>query len=335
MVNSVSNNYENIASFEALFKGCRAARKGKRYKGETARFTANLESNLVELSSDLRSESYEPRGFKHFTITDPKEREIYAPYFRDRVVHRSLHLEVEPFLDKKFIYDSYACREGKGTHAGVNRAQEFLAKGRNKYYLKCDIRKYFDSIDHEILMDIFSRYIGDEKTQDLVGKFLDSYHTEEGKGLPIGALYSQLFANLYLNKFDHFVKQSLGVEHYVRYMDDFVLFSDSKKELHDWRRAMQNYLEKELKLNLPEDKITLEPTEKGLTFLGYRIFSNQRLVRKRNKKKFKRRLRKQKKALKSNEIDFSEVRESINSWKGHASHADTGNLVKSYLGKLT
>jgi retron-type reverse transcriptase len=164
MVNSISNNFENIASFEALFKGCRATRKGKRYKGETIRFTANLESNLVELSSDLRSGIYEPKGFKHFSICDPKEREIYAPYFRDRVVHRSLHLEVEPFLDKKFIYDSYTCREGKGTHPGVDRAQDFLAKGSNKYYLKCDIRKYFDSIDHEILKDIFSRYVRDEKT---------------------------------------------------------------------------------------------------------------------------------------------------------------------------
>ncbi|MFO7793727.1 MAG: reverse transcriptase/maturase family protein [Candidatus Nanohaloarchaea archaeon] len=334
MVNSISNNFENIASFEALFKGCRAARNGKRYNGETVRFTANLESNLVELSSDLRSGIYEPKGFKHFSICDPKEREIYAPYFRDRVVHRSFHLEVEPFLDKKFIYDSYACRKGKGTHAGVDRAQEFLAKGRNKYYLKCDIRKYFDSIDHEILMDMFSRYVRDQRTQKLVGKFLDSYHTEEGKGLPIGALYSQLFANLYLNGFDHFVKQTLEVKYYVRYMDDFVLFSDSKRELHGWRRAMQNYLDRKLKLDLPEDKITLEPTEKGLTFLGYRIFSNQKLVRKRNKKKFKTRLRKQKKALKNNEIAFSEVKDSIESWKGHASHADTADLKKKYIEKL-
>jgi retron-type reverse transcriptase len=244
-------------------------------------------------------------------------------------------LEVEPFLDKKFIYDSYACREGKGTHAGVDRAKDFLDKGSNKYYLKCDIRKYFDSVDHDILMNIFSRYIRDEKTQKLVSKFLDSYCTETGRGLPIGALYSQLFANLYLNSFDHFVKQGLEVKHYVRYMDDFVLFSDSKKELHDWRRAMQNYLDRKLKLDLPEDKITLEPTEKGLTFLGYRIFSNQRLLRERNKKKFKTRLRKQKKALKNNEITFSELIDSIESWKGHAEHADTENLRENILGSLS
>lgn len=129
--------------------------------------------------------------------------------------------------------------------------------------------------------------------------------------------------------------QHLGVKHYVRYMDDFVLFSDSKKELHDWRRAMQNYLDRKLKLDLPEEKIILEPVTKGLTFLGYRIFSNRRLVRKRNKKKFKTRLRKQKKALKNNEIAFSKVRESINSWKGHASHADTEALKEIYLGRLS
>lgn len=334
MVDSVSSVYGDIVSFESLFRGCRAARKGKRYKGETVEFTADLESNLVQLRDELKSGSYEPKGFKTFKVFDPKERHIYAPYFRDRVVHRSLYLELEPFFDRKFIYDSYACREGKGTHAGVDRAQSFMKKDSNEYYLKCDVRKYFDSVDHSILLDIFSRYVRDKETQNLVSKFLDSYHTQQGKGLPIGTLYSQLFANLYLNGFDHFVKQSLEADYYIRYMDDFVLFSDSKDELHDWRRAMQSYLERELKLELPEDKIVLEPCRKGLTFLGYRIFSDYKRLRRRNKIKFQRRLSRQREALEENEISFSELKASIDSWKGHTCHASTYNLRRSYLGSL-
>lgn len=332
-----SNLYPKIYSFKSLYKGYQDAKKGKRYKGEVVRFSEDLEGNLLELSKNLQNREYRSKGFKEFKLFDPKEREISAPYFRDRVVHRSLHRTLEPIFEKRFIYDSYACRPGKGTHGGADRLQYFMRKQDTKYFLKCDIRGYFDSVDHEILREEVGRKIDDEGLDWLISVLLDSYCSSKGecKGIPIGTLYSQLFANVYLDRFDHFVKQSLEVGYYIRYMDDFILLSDSKKELHHWKQIMQAWLKNNLKLDLPESKITLEPIEKGATFLGYRTFPRHRKLRKRNKLKFRRRLERQKELLKEGEISFEKIRQSINSWKGHAEHADTRRLVKKCLGELS
>ena len=331
MVNSFSGSFEEIAGFQPLYKGYREARKGKRYSGEVLDFSRDLEENLHELSNELLSGSYRPKGFKEFKLFDPKEREISAPYFRDRIVHRSLHHSLEPFFDRKFIEDSFACRKGKGTHAGIDRAQYFIRKQDVDYFLKCDVKGYFDSVDHGILLDMLKRQIRDERIINLIQVIL----SDSGeKGIPIGTLYSQLFANVYLNKFDHFTKQGLQAEYYVRYMDDFVFFSDSKQRLHELREASQGFLKEKLNLELPYSKTTLEPVSKGLTFLGYRIFPGYRKLRKRNKKKFRQRLENQRKALEKEEIDFSELKDSIESWKGHASHADTGNLRSKLIGNL-
>ncbi|MFB6159406.1 MAG: reverse transcriptase domain-containing protein [Candidatus Nanohalobium sp.] len=303
---------------------------------KVVKFSSDLESNILELSRQLESKSYCPKGFKNFTLFDPKEREISAPYFRDRVVHRSLHRVLEPIFEKRFIYDTYACRPNKGTHAGVDRLQGFMRKQDTDYYLKCDIRAYFDSVDHSILVQEVGRKVSDERVLWLVKKFLENYSSNigENKGMPIGTLYSQLFANIYLDRFDHFVKQSLEASYYIRYMDDFILLSDSKNRLHGLKDAMQGYLESELELDLPDSKTTLEPIEKGATFLGYRVFPHYLLLRKRNKLKFKRRLSRQKGELKNGELSFQELRQSIASWRGHAEHADTENLRREYRGEL-
>ena len=331
MVDSFSGSVRRIASFPELYKGYREARKGKRYKSEVLDFSRDLERNLHELSDGLLAGSYRPKGFKEFKLFDPKERDISAPYFRDRVVHRSLHQSLEPFFDRKFIEHSFACRKGKGTHTGVERAQSFMRKQDSQYFLKCDVKSYFDSVDHRVLLELLGRQIRDERITDLVEVIL----ADSGeRGIPIGTLYSQLFANVYLNEFDHFVKQGLQAEYYVRYMDDFVFFSDSKQRLHELREASQGYLREKLNLDLPYSKTSLEPVNKGLTFLGYRIFPEYRKLRERNKKKFKHRLKVQKEALSREKIDFSELKDSIDSWKGHASHAETEELKKKYLGNL-
>lgn len=331
-----SDIFDRVASFESLYRGYREARKGKRYRDEVVSFAESLEGNILELSQDLMSRNYQPKGFKKFTLFDPKEREISAPYFRDRVVHRSLHRVLEPIFEKRFIHDTYACRPNKGTHAGVDRLQSFMRKQDTEYYLKCDIKGYFDSVDHELLVREIGRKISDEEVLWLVEEFLEDYSSGRGesRGMPIGTLYSQLFANVYLDRFDHFVKQSLQAEYYLRYMDDFVLLSDSKDRLHRLKAAMQGYLQDKLELDLPGSKTTLEPIEKGATFLGYRVFPHYRLLRKRNKLKFKRRLKKQKKLLESGEISFREIRQSMESWRGHAEHADTENLQNQYIGSL-
>jgi len=240
---TVSGLFERICSFEELYRGFREARKGKRYKEEVLRFSEDVEENVLELSRGLERKEYEPLGFKEFMLYDPKQREICAPFFRDRVVHWALYRVLEPLFDRKFIYDSYACRTGKGGHAAVDRLQEYMRKRDVQYYLQCDVEMYFDSIDHDILVDVIARTVADQDVLWLVRQLLAVYSSDRGvgKGLPIGTLYSQLFSNAYLNPFDHFVKQSLRVPYYIRYMDDFVLLSDSTEELHRWREAMQGF----------------------------------------------------------------------------------------------
>ena len=329
MVETHTGIFPEIAGFGPLYKGYREARKGKRDHNEVLRFSKDLESNILNLSRDLKSGEYQPKGFKEFEIFDPKHRVIEAPYFRDRVVHRSLYLSIEPIFENTFIYDSFACREGKGTHEGFDRAHYFLRKPENSYYLKCDIRSYFGSVDHKILKEKINRRIKDSKLIGLIDTLLSAYSSDIGerKGLPIGTLYSQLFANIYLNGFDHFVKQKLQADYYVRYMDDFVLFSGSKDRLHSLEESIRGYLNNSLELKLPESKTCIEPVKKGLTFLGYRIFSSHRKIRPRNKKKFRRNLSKLKKGSES----FPDILNTIESWKGHSSHADALNLRKMLL----
>jgi len=331
MVNSFSKGFEDIAGFQPLYRGYKKARKGKRYSSEVLAFSESLEQNLFNLSNMLLTQDYQPKGFKEFKLFDPKERQIKAPYFRDRIVHRSLHRSLEPFFDKKFIEHSFACRKGKGTHAGVDKAQEFMRKTGSQYFLKCDVEDYFGSVDHRILTDMLDRKIRDDRIIELIETILAG---SGDAGMPIGTLYSQLFANVYLNRFDHFVKQDLQADYYVRYMDDFVFFSDSKERLHHLREASQGFLGDKLNLSLPFSKTTLEPVGKGLTFLGYRIYPCHRKLRKRNKQGFKERHKTQKSELQQNELTFSELRESIESWKGHAEHADTEKLRNKYLGRL-
>jgi len=333
MPRTISNVFPKVSSFQSLYTGYKEARKGKKYNSEVLEFSGSLESNILGLRDDLRRDEYAPKGFKEFVIVDPKRREIKAPYFRDRVLHRSLYMHLEPFFDNKFIYDSYACRTGKGTHGAVDRVQQFMKNEGSQYYLKCDVRSYFDSVDHEILLEQLSRRISDEKLINLIDTVFSSQSPRnKNAGLPIGTLYSQLFANIYLNGFDHFVKQSLKAERYVRYMDDFIILSGSKDDLHHYENAMQGYLRDKLNLVLPDSKTCIEPVSKGATFLGYRIFPSYRLLRRRNKIKFRRKLRKQKKALERGEITFSELKASIDSWKGHAQHASTRNLRSKYVG---
>lgn len=326
--------YPEMTSFPALHRGYREARMGKRDKEDVLRFAADLEANLLRLRDELRSRRYEPAGFDVFHLFDPKEREIHAPYFRDRVVHRALHHVLEPLFERGFIHDSYACRPGRGTHAAVDRLQAFMRNQDTAYYLECDIRSYFDSVDHDIMLDLLSRRVTDEDVLWLVRTILDDYDggVAAGKGMPIGTLYSQLFANIYLDRFDHFVKQSLRVPYYVRYMDDFILLSDSKADLHDWRETMQGYLRDHLELSLPREKAYIEPLEKGATWLGYRVFPQYRLLRKRNKVGFRRRMNRLKQRLNEGEITYDRVRASIDSWRGHASHAATTNLLSTIPG---
>jgi len=342
--------YHEICSFENLLLAAKKAQRGKKQRSDVARFNFHLESELFRLHEELRNQSYRPGLYHQFYIYEPKPRIISAAPYRDRVVHHALCNIIEPLFEKSFICDSYACRVGKGTHRAVERFTQFCRKSR--YVLKCDIQKYFPSIDHAILRDLIGSKIRCKGTMWLVEQIIKNSGQQERvlvyfdgddlftpiarpKGLPIGNLTSQFFANIYLNGFDHFVKEKLGCKYYIRYCDDFVVLSDDKAWLHDVKREMFEYLVQNLRLVLHPRKSTIFPVADGTDFLGYRIFPTHRLVRKGNAARAKRRLKRLQTAYSRGDIPIEQVSASVKSWVAHLSHADTHNLRKNILSQFT
>lgn len=337
------NLYHRICSFENLLLAAKKAERGKRFKENVARFNVGLEKELVCLRRELLNQSYRPGSYRHFTVYESKKRLISAAPYRDRVVHHALCNIVEPLFERAFIFDSYACRKEKGTHQAVERFTEFARK--NRYVLKCDIRKYFPSIDHQILFGMFEEKIKDKETLWLIGTIINSAEEDdEGeliyfdgddlftplarrKGLPIGNQTSQFFANVYLNGFDHFVKEELHCRYYIRYVDDSVVLDDDKVLLYDVREGLKEYLSI-LRLRLHPDKSQIFPVEQGTDFLGYRIFTTHRLIRKSNVKRFRRRLRKYQRDYATGQLIWQEVNQRVQSWLGHAGWANSYYLRK-------
>lgn len=340
-----NNLFARITSFENLLLAARRARQGKRLKPGTATFDLELEGNLLRLQEELQSHTWQPGGYFTFEIYEPKKRLISAAPYRDRVVHHALCNVIEPLFDQIFIHDSYANRQDKGTHRAVDRLTQFCR--RNRYVLKCDIRKYFPSIDHEILCEQIARKIKDQETLWLARCIIDSSNPQEPvcdyfpgddlftphtrrKGLPIGNLTSQFFANIYLNGFDHFVKESLGCHCYIRYVDDFVVLAEDKGFLHGVKEAMGGYLER-LRLRLHPTKCQVFPVTQGIDFLGYRVYPDHRRLRRENAVYFRRRLKHLQKDYRDGRIDLERVSRSIQSWVAHVSHADTYGLRRAVL----
>jgi len=338
----------SIFGFEALYKSYLACRRGKRSSFNALRFEQDLEKNLLELESELKERSYRPRRSVCFTVTKPKPREIFAADFRDRIVHHVLVSNLEPVFEKRFIFDSWACRKGKGTHAAVKRLQGFMRKAtlggaRRAYYLQLDVSNFFMTIDKKILFGIITRYIKDEdllwladtlifhdpaenyiqrspeKISSLVPKHKSLINAPEGKGLPIGNYSSQFLANVYLNELDQFVKHKLKCSFYLRYVDDLVLLSDSREELENWRAQISDFLSSSLILSLrPECK--LRTATNGVDFLGYVTRPGYILPRGRIVGNFAEK-------LSNREQDIRQLQASLNSYLGHLKHADSRRLV--------
>ena len=277
------NLFETVTSFTNLYEAAFKAAKGKKDRGEVALFLMDIEKEILSLRKDLVNGCYAPGPLRTFEIKDPKRREISAAPFRDRVVHHALCSIVEPFFERRYIYHSYACRKEKGTHKAIKQAQSCCRRYRN--YLKLDVRSFFASIDHDVVMDILERIFKDKRLLSLFQVIID-HGSDTRNGLPIGNLTSQHLANLYLDQLDHFVKEELGIKGYLRYMDDFILFSNSKKELHEWYGKIDHFLASELRLVLKSRATTLSPVSEGLNFLGFRIYPN--LIRLQNRTKYRR-----------------------------------------------
>lgn len=312
--------FDEIVSFQNLLKAAKLAQRGKRFKNSTARFNFQLERELWTLHCELAEKRYEPGRYRDFVVHEPKRRIISAAPYRDRVVHHALHNVLEPIFEPTFIHDSYATRKGKGTHAALDRFQKFARK--NHYALKCDVRQYFPSIDHAVLLTLIRRKVGCPDTLWLIERIL---HSHLPTGIPIGNLTSQFFANVYLNDLDHHVKENLRCRHYLRYMDDFMIFHDEKEFLWRAKAGVQECL-RGLRLELHENKCRIFRTEMGVPFLGMIVSPDRRRLRRQNVVRFKRRLKQFRTAYETGDVGWTHVSHSIISWIGHARHAQTAQL---------
>lgn len=346
----VSPAFAQLCSWDTLVLAWRRAARGKRGTASVARFEYRAEEHLVDLRERLLAGTYRPGTYVHFEIKDPKRRKISAIGFRDRVVHHALCRVIEPRFERLFIPDSYANRRGKGTHRAIDRLQSFAQ--RYRFVLRADVVQHFASIDHAILLDILGRHIPEADVMALVGaivasgrgvlddeyryvRFLDDDLLAicRPRGLPIGNLTSQFWSNCYLHPFDQFVTRELGCPAYLRYVDDFALFSDSKRELWDWKVAIIDRLAS-LRLVIHESRTQALPVNAGIPWLGFVVYPHHRLVKARKVRNAHRRLRTRLAAYHAGEISYAELDAGIRGWINHVGHADSWGLRRHILETL-
>ena len=333
--------FDAIASFPALHAAALRAAAGKRRKPGVAAFLANLETEVLRLERELRSGRYRPGRYKRIEVFDPKHRVVSAAPFRDRVVHHAFCGACEPLFERGFIRDSYANRKGKGTHRAVSRYERF--RDRHRYVLRCDIYRYFPAIDHAILKCDLRRRIACPRTLALADRIVDGSNPQEPvnlyypgddlftpferrRGLPIGNLTSQFFANLYLDGLDHFVKEVLRAKGYLRYVDDFALFHDDPSQLHDSRGRIARYLEGR-RLRLHPRKTCVVATEELAEFLGFVLLPDgRRRLPEGNVRRFRNRLRGLRDRWREGRVTREEVEQRVGAWVAHAGHANTWRL---------
>lgn len=301
--------YDHITSLENLYNAWGEFIQGKQNKKDVCSFARFLDINIFNLHQDLKSKTYCHGGYKAFKINDPKPRDIHKASVRDRLIHHAIYRILYLYFDRKFIHDSYSCRSNKGTHKAIQRFEHFtrkVSKNHTKqcYILKCDIKKFFANIDHQILKNILQKHIKDTETINLLLNIIESFHTTfllsrtsgkenlsarqdltEGKGLPLGNLTSQLLVNIYMNEFDQFVKHKLKIKYYVRYADDFVFISQDKEYLKNFIPILKEFLKNTLNLEIHPKKVYIKTIYSGIDFLGWVHFSKHRILRNATKRR--------------------------------------------------
>jgi RNA-directed DNA polymerase len=324
--------FDRIVAFDNLLAAERLAARGKRDRESVARFEFHLERELIELQQELLEGRYRPGAFSTFEVRDPKPRAICAAPFRDRVVHHAVCDVLEPLFERCAIFDSYACRLGKGTHAAIARAQQFAR--RHAFFLKCDVRHFFASVDHGVLAAQLARRFREAPLLQLLGQIIahGPPAVPPGRGLPIGNLTSQHFANLYLGELDHFTKERLGVKGYLRYMDDLLLFAPDKPSLHLWLAEIRRFLAEPLQLQIKEEATVIAPVSQGILFLGFRVYPGIIRLNQRTRRRFRRQVRALERAASEGRIDEAELIERVVSLFAHVSHADAYRLRRQVAG---
>ncbi len=315
--------YNSIISVENLLISWQEFLRGKKKRHDVARFSLRFMDNILKLSSNLEDKTYRHGPYYAFKINDPKPRDIHKAKVRDRILHHAVYRILYPYFDKKFIYDSYSCRNDKGTHKAINRFR-FMARKvsrnnkRTAWILKGDIRKFFATINHGVLRDILMRHIEDKDILWLLDEIIYSFHTENGinVGLPLGNVTSQLLINVYMNEFDQFLKRKLKVRYCVRYADDFVILSEDKEYLVNLIPEIAEFLKTNLDLSLNEKKVFIKPLSSGVDFLGWVHFPHHRILRASTKRRMFKRLKQ------------NSSKETLASYLGLLKHGNTYKLVR-------
>lgn len=367
---SIKNVKEKVTSFENLYASYLMARRNKRYKDEVLRFSANLEENLFEIQEELVNQTYKGGPYREFFIHEPVKRLIMAQEFKHRIIQWALYRVINPEFVKGYIEDSHACIKGRGQISAVKRLHYWLeqvgkieknsgtdSEGKpNKkfYFLKSDVSKFFYRVDHEVSLKLIGRKVNYDPWAmwllDIIinseyacfglppGKGPDEVPKEErlpDKGMAVGSLISQMNANVNMNVLDQFCKRDLRIHYYIRYMDDFVIISDSKQQLHEWENAIEAFINKELKLELSKKKTFIRPITLGIDFCGYKIYSTHIKLRKSTALRMKRNLKRIQKLYAAGEITLERAMQTVNSYNGLLCHCNSHNLRKAIFGEYS
>lgn len=327
----VGHLFEKVIEFENLVCAAKRTVRGKKHHAPAAIFLLDLEKEAIALQEELSSGSYRPGPYFEFEVREPKVRRICSSIVRDRAVHHAICNVIGPYFERRLIHDTYACRVGKGSHAAVRRCQAFVR--RYPYFLKCDIAKYFESVDHATLKALLARIFKDPRLLELLNQIINHQApgAPSGKGLPIGNLTSQHFANLYLGELDHFVQGELRPRAYLRYMDDFILFHESKDDLHKALAQIRTFAENVLRLSLKDKATIIAPVSGGVPYLGFRIFPGLIRLQRANLVRLRKKIAARERDYTRGYISEEDLLRSMNSMIAHASHGNITALMRKEI----
>lgn len=331
------NLFEKIIDDKNLYYAYLKSRKGKgKYKIEAIKFAMDETYNLRELKQSLIDETYQFEGYIEFPVFEPKERIINAPHYKDKIVQLAINNVLKEVYNPCFIYDSYACIDEKGTHKCVDRISKFMRKakwqyGESAYIIKIDIKKFFYTMDRNILKGILRKKIRCKKTLWLLDKIIDSASSIDELGLPLGNTLSQLCANIYMNELDQYCKRKLGLKYYIRYVDDILVIVKDKEEAKPILNLITTFLNEKLHLKINKKKTKTFPINQGINTIGFKIHATHRLLRTECKKKIKRKTKVLGIKLIEGRTTVRKVEQILNSWLGHAKHGSTYNFIIKLL----
>lgn len=339
MSKKIEEVYDEVVDFENLYKSYKKALKGKnRYTAEAIEFQQDETYNLYKLQDSLMDHSYTFDKYTKFTIYEPKERVIHAPSFKDKMVQLALNNILKTYYNKTFITDSYGSIDNKGTHRCVDKIQHNLRKakweyGDTAYIVKFDIKKFFYSIDRDILKDIYKKKIKDKDVLILLFKIIDSAEQIDEKGLPLGNTISQLSANVYLNELDQYAKRQLRIKYYVRYMDDVIAVVENKEKANEVKHKLVNFVKENLNIEANLNKTQIFPINQGVNSVGFKIYTTHRLLRDDCKRKIKRKIKAMPNMVNNKNITTYKCEELLNSWKAHADNGNNYNFKQKLFKK--